>query len=191
MEVAGHMDVSRYKIFEHQSRSFSEGTLEYINDQWVFFDDESEEASLLEDFLFQEVEVFSNHRWRKGKLIETDKVKLSNEILDLHSATKIRIRKNLVYSLERLLEDLHEDAFLQFVMTLNSMEFSIYDCIYCHNHLSFLKEKKNQNGVNMMIFDNGEVICAVQHHFEYFKRINDRFEFTLSTGKRVVIEKLA
>lgn len=185
------MDVRRSKIFEHQTRSFTEGTVEFINNQWIFFDNESEEASLLEDFLYQEIEVYSGHRWRKGTLIDRDQIRVSSEIVYLNEETKVRIRKNLVYSLERLLEDLHDDAFLQFVMTLNSMQFSVYDCIYCHNHLSFLKDKRSQNGVNMMMFDNGESICAVQHHFEYFKKMSDRFEFTLSTGKRLIIEKIS
>ncbi|WP_442599139.1 DUF2777 domain-containing protein [Neobacillus sp. D3-1R] len=180
----------RSKLLEYQIRAFTEGSIEYINNQWVFFDSETEEASLLEEYLHQEIELFRLNRWRKGILFEEGKVCLPNETLFLEDQDLIRIRKHLVYSLEKILEDINDDAFFQFVTTLNSLHFSIYDCIYCYNHLSFLENERGKNGVNFMVFDNQEQICNVQHHFCYLEKTSDRFEFTLNSGKRVVIEKL-
>lgn len=56
----------RTKLIEYQSRAFTEGTVEYINDQWVFFDHETDEASILDEFLHQEIEVFRFKRWKKA-----------------------------------------------------------------------------------------------------------------------------
>lgn len=180
----------RSRLMEFQSRAFTEGSVENINDQWVFFDNETEEASLLDEYLHQEIEIFHLNKWRKGILFEDGKICLANENLFLDNLDQIRIRKNLIYSLEMILEEMNDDAFFQFVTTLNSLHFSIFDCIYCYNQLSFLEGERGKNGVNFMIFDNQEHICNVQHHFCYFEKTNDRFEFTLNNGKRVVIEKM-
>jgi hypothetical protein len=180
----------RSKLMDYQIRAFTEGSVEFINNQWVFFDNETEEASLIDEYLHQEIEIFRVNRWRKGILVEDGKVCLPNENLFLHDQDLIRIRKHLIYSLETILTDMNDDAFFQFVTTLNSLQFSIYDCIYCYNHLSFLEKERGKNGVNFMIFDNEEYICNVQHHFTYLEKTSDRFEYTLNSGKRVVIEKI-
>lgn len=180
----------RNKLIQYQQRAFNEGTVEYINDQWVFFDDETEEATLLNVWIHEEMEVFHFNRWRKGLLKGDGVVQLDHEEYHLKDQDSIRIRKRLVFSLEQLLTQINDDAFCQFIIHLNSLNFSIYDCIYCYNHLTFLSERIQKSGVNFMVFDNGENICSVQHHFVYYEKKSDRFEFTLSTGKRMVIEKM-
>lgn len=181
----------RSKLFESQTRAFTKGTVENINDQWIFFDGETEEASLLDDLLHQEIEVFRYNRWKKGLLFEDGKIGLADEVIYLKNEDTVRVRKHLIFSLDQLLADMSDEAFVQFVTTLNSFQFSIYDCIYCYNQLVFLGETERKNGVNFMVFDNQEQICNVQHHFCYFEKANDRFEFTLNSGKRMIIEKLS
>ncbi|WP_400246444.1 DUF2777 domain-containing protein [Niallia sp. JL1B1071] len=181
----------RSKLIEFQTRAFTKGTVEYINNQWIFFDEETEDASMLDEYLHQEMEIHSLNRWRKGILLEDGKVNISGSIHFLKHEDPIRIRKHLVFALEELLDDLSDDSFYQFITTLNSMKFSIYDCIYCYNHLTFLKDEKRKSGVNMMIFDNEEDLCSVNHHFIYNEKNTDRFEFTLNTGKRMIVEKLS
>jgi phosphoribosyl-AMP cyclohydrolase len=180
----------RMKLYDIQEKAYTEGTVEQINEQWIFFDEETEEAAMLDDYLHQEIEIFRMNRWKKGKLYESGKVRIGYEATMLCDHDLVRIRKHLIYSLERLLDGIIDDAFFQFVTTLNSLNFSIYDCIYCYNHLSFLTDEHRKDGVNFMVFDNQEQICNVQHHFCYFEKINDRFEFTLNTGKRLIIEKI-
>lgn len=181
----------RMKLIEYQTRAFTEGTIEFINEQWVFFDKETEEASLLDDFIHQEIEVYRLKRWKKGILFDEGRMASSEEILHFKNQDTIRIRKLLVYTLERLLEDMNDDAFFQFITTLNSLHFSIHDCIYCYNQLNFLQNSERKSGVNFIVFDNQEHICNVQHHFSYYEKTNDRFEFTLNSGKRMVIEKIS
>ncbi|MEH7180853.1 DUF2777 domain-containing protein [Neobacillus vireti] len=180
----------RIKLMDFQLRAYNEGSVEQISDQWIFFDEETEEAAMLDDYLQQEIEIFRVNRWKKGILIESGKIRSGNETIMLRDQDSVRIRKHLIYSLERLLEGMNDDAFFQFVTTLNSLDFSIYDCIYCYNHLSFLSDENRRDGVNFIVFDNQEQICNVQHHFCYFEKVNDRFEFTINTGKRLVIEKM-
>jgi hypothetical protein len=180
----------RTKLIEFQQRSFVEGTVEYINNEWVFFDDETEEATLLEGWLNEEIEVFFFNRWRKGILTNEGTIQQNHEFFHLKNNDLVRFRKRLVFSLEQLLGEINDDAFCQFITTLNSIQFSIYDCIYCYNHLTFLTESKQRSGVNFIVFDNGDTICSVHHHFYYYETKSDRFEFTLCTGKRMVIEKI-
>ncbi|WP_174730764.1 DUF2777 domain-containing protein [Mesobacillus harenae] len=181
----------RSQLLESQLRAFTEGSIENINEQWVFFDDETEEALLLDDYIHQEIEVYRHNRWKKGLLLKEGKIQTGASLIDLTNNDPVRIRKQLVYSLERLLEELNEDAFLHFITTLNSLQFSIYDCIYCYNHLTFLAQSEGKSGVNFIMFDNQEEIANVQHHFDYFDQQNDRFEFTLSSGRRTLIERIS
>ncbi|MGG3738251.1 DUF2777 domain-containing protein [Aeribacillus pallidus] len=179
----------RLQLIEHQSRAFTEGTVEYINDEWIFFDEEGDEAILLNQYVTEEVEVLRANKWVRGILQQDATVQLKGTTISLQDNDQLRIRKHLIYSLEILLEEIDDDAFIQFITTLNSMNFSIYDCIYCHNHLAYLQNYSIKQGVNILIFDNSENVCAVHHHFSYGKKKQDRFEYTLNTGKRIVIEK--
>ncbi|MGJ7919541.1 DUF2777 domain-containing protein [Neobacillus sp. LXY-4] len=181
----------RMRLLESQVRAFTTGNIEYINNQWVFFDDETEEAASLDEYLHHEIEVFQNKSWKKGILFEDGKLGFADDIYFLKNQDLIRIRRHLVYSLERLIEDLQDDALIHFITTLNSLKFSIYDCIYCYNHLTFLNKNQPNSGVNFIVFDNQELICTVQHHFTYYEKNSDRFEFTLNSGKRLIIEKIS
>ncbi|KIY23254.1 MULTISPECIES: DUF2777 domain-containing protein [Mesobacillus] len=181
----------RSNLIEYQPRSFNAGTVEHINAQWIFFDEETEEAALIEEFAHQEVEVQRNSKWCKGILLDDGNIQTGKEILSLTDQEMIRIRKQLIYSFERLLDELNDEAFVQFIQTLNSLKFSLYDCIYCYNHLTFLDHKAGRSGVNFLIFDNEEHICSVQHHFDYYEIQMDRFELTLNNGKRTVVERIS
>jgi len=183
------MNQQRIQLLEQQSRAYCEGTIEYINNEWIFFDDETDEASGLEDYANREIIVYRSNRVKRGILLGNGLVQTKHERLPLHDQDRIKIKKILSFSLEALLDDLNDDAFFQFITTLNSLQFSIYDYLYCHNYLSFLLDKVKQ-GVNFLIFDNGTEICAVQHHFCYAEKKTDRFEYTLNSGRRIIIEKL-
>lgn len=181
----------RLNLIEQQSRAYMEGNVEFINNQWVFFDQETDEASSLEEYRQQEIEVFRLKRWRKGVLSLNGQIHCGSDLLHLKDQDQIRIKKHLVFSLESLLEEVNDDAFVQFITSLNSIDFSIFDCIYCYNQLTFFGDETRKSGVNFMIFDNQEHICSVQHHFFYYEKETDRFEFTLNSGKRMVIEKIS
>lgn len=71
----------RSNLIEFQPRAFNTGTVEYINNQWVFFDDETEEAALVDEFIHQEVEVFRSNKWCKGFLLDNGCIQTGNEQL--------------------------------------------------------------------------------------------------------------
>lgn len=179
----------REDILEQQLRSFCEGTLEEINGEWIFFDNENDEAFPLEQFLFKELYVNRKNSWKKGILID-------NLILDCHSFQiklkdydQIRIQKSFSHSFKLMLQELEDETFIKFTSELNNLDFSLYDTIYCHNQLSYILANKKV-GVNFICFDNTEKICAVQHHFHYDGAKNDRFEFTLNTGERMILQEM-
>ncbi len=179
----------RNQLLSKQLRAYTEGIFENINDQWVFFDEETDEAYPLEEYMNNEISIYRNNRWRKGTLVEDGKLLCGKELIFIKDEDQVRIKKNLQYSLERLLEEIKDDAFFQFITTLNSMNFSAYDCIYGYNQLSFSSTAQS-SGTNFFIFDNGDYICSVHHHFNEHNKEHNRFEFTLNTGKRMIIEKL-
>lgn len=180
----------RKQILERQARAYTYGAIEYINGQWIFFDDETEEALCLHD-LSAEMEILYCGKWERSFELLNDQIRIDYGTILLQNEDLIRIRKKLIYSFDLLLDELDDDAFSQFLITLNSLHFSIYDSIYCYNQLAFLGTKSTKKGVNTIIFDNEDQICTVQHHFsELNTYLQHRFEFTLSTGKRLIVEKL-
>ncbi|MGR3763505.1 DUF2777 family protein [Rossellomorea sp. NS-SX7] len=181
-------NIYRSNILKSQKRAFSEGTVLFDEDIWLFFEIDADEESELEFYINHEIRLFREDTWITGVLLENGVIATPYERIRMNDGDRIQIKKNILFSLENLIDDISDDAFLQFISTLNNLNYSLYDCIFCHNHLVFLGSQKMKQGVNFINFDNGEEVCAVQHHFTYYKKKRDRFEFTLSTGKRIVIE---
>ena len=177
----------RTSLLAKQPRAFSEGKVEWINGEWIFFDLETEEAYPLEAFESKEVYIFRQKSWKKGILSENGMIRRNQESIQIQPNDFIKIRKQLHYAFELLLEDFHDAIFFRFIQQLNKHDFSIYDVIFCHNHLTFLPTMPKQ-GVNMMVFDNGRHILSVLHHFFYDKGRQDRFEFTTNTGERFLYQ---
>ena len=68
----------RIKLMKQQTRAFTEGTVENINFQWIFFDDETDEASSIDDYMQNEVEVYRTGRWREGIILEEGSIQLKS-----------------------------------------------------------------------------------------------------------------
>lgn len=181
----------KHTLFTKQTRAYIEGVVEQFNDQWVFFNIETEEASLLEERENKLLEIYDGQMWKKGYLLEDGQVQFSDgKIYVIKNHDHIRFQKDLFHSFDTLLSELSDDVFIQFVTSLNSLQFSIFDCIYCYNHDMFIRNKQGQTGVNFILFDNEESVCSVQHHFSYLEQNKqERFEFTMNNGKRMIVEK--
>ncbi|HHY72530.1 MAG TPA: DUF2777 family protein [Bacillus bacterium] len=180
-----------------QERAYVEGTIELIGNDWIFFDEVNEEASELQD-LGLELEVLINGNWEKGTLIENMLLYLENDFHYLTNGDSIRFKKKLGHSFKQLIEELSEETYLNFVKALNSFGFSLYDCVYCNNFLSFLQTRELKDGMNVVLFDNGDQICVVQHYFYRGSDVTggvndfqDRFEFAQNDGKRMVCAYLS
>ncbi|WP_449539410.1 DUF2777 family protein [Ferdinandcohnia sp. Marseille-Q9671] len=181
----------RLGSINEQQRSFVMGTTECINDQWIFFDAETDEASMLEEMIGKEVEVFTLNKWEKGLFVEDGLIQMCDYFYKLENGDCLRFRKRLNLAYKELLESFSEDQFLRFTSTLNKLSFSLYDCIHCHNQLMYLQEEDVQNeGVNFLLFDNTDLLLSIHHHFTRGKLKKDRFEFTLANGKRAILSTL-
>ncbi|QFT88322.1 hypothetical protein FIU87_06680 [Bacillus sp. THAF10] len=181
----------RKRIIYEQKRSYTCGTVENINDQWIFFEAEDDEAFLLEEITEDGIEILLNNEWVLGVLLETGQVILhTNHLYELSNGDAVRVRKRLPQPYMEMLEELSEDAFTNFTNLLNKSDFSLYDCIYCHNTMQFMDSDDEPNGVNFLVFDNDTYICSVQHHFIRGSNLTDRFEYTLQTGKRYLYTNL-
>lgn len=173
-------------VIPFQERAFIEGTIDCIGDDWVFFDEINEEAFEL-SHLNSELEILLNGNWVKGTLIEDTVLYIENDLHYLKNGDQIRFKKSLSYSFKQLIEELTKESYLNFVKTLNSLSYSLYDCVFCNNFLSFLQTRQQKEGMNVILFDNEEQICVVQHYFHRDEEIiQDRFEFAISDGKRVI-----
>lgn len=174
----------RLEKISTQERAYTEGTVECIGDEWVFFDDLNEKAFQLNE-LETKFEIFSDGTWVHCTYIEHGIVQTPKASKYLQDGDIIRFYKELTITYQQLLEELPEGSFQGFIHTLNLLSFSLFDCIYCHNFLTFLTKRESKQGVNTMIFDNEEQVCTVQHHFSR-NPYKDRFEFTLSDGTRSI-----
>jgi len=177
----------RLRNMNQQKRSYTTGSVELINDQWIFFDDENEEASMFEEFTDQEIEVYLINKWEKGVYTQDGIIMMHDYFHKLEHGTKVRILKNLPFAYTEFLTSLCDDTFTKYTATLNQLSFSLFDCIYCHNYMMYTLPEENQEGVNFITYDNTEIVCSVQHHFSRGNQAKDRFEFTLATGKRALL----
>lgn len=173
----------RLPLMNEQKRAYTQGTIEFINDEWIFFDDEDEEASLLGEMTEgNNIEVFRYGDWICGHLQTGGIVDIGIGSFPLQHGDRVRFRKRLPYAYQQWLESLSDKTFFCFVQWLNEHGFSLYDCLYCYNGLLFEKYA----GVNFMIYDNTELVSNVQHYYERGNTCKDRFEITFNTGKRFV-----
>lgn len=177
----------RLSIISEQKRSYTMGTVECINEQWIFFDADTDEASMLEDMINKEAQVFTLQKWEKGIFVEDGLLQMKDFYYKLSNGDCIRFRKVLPYSYSELLSSFSEELFIKYTTTLNKLSFSLYDCEYCHNQLLYKPDEREFSGVNFITYDNTETICTVQHFFSRGRVKKDRFEFTLSNGQRALL----
>ncbi|MBM7702629.1 DUF2777 domain-containing protein [Metabacillus iocasae] len=177
---------SKLDIFNGQERCHTTGIIECIDSQWVFFEEDSDEASMLNDIVNDSLEIHVKNTWQKAMFISDNVLKLNGDTYMLRDGDQLRVRKKLQHAYEELLQSLSIDVFSSFTSQLNSLGISLYDCIYCHNTSLFLPSHEDVNGVNFIIYDNEESICSVHHLFSRGTEHSDRFEYTMSNGKRVM-----
>ncbi|OQM46560.1 hypothetical protein B6A27_05210 [Anoxybacillus sp. UARK-01] len=170
-----------------QQRAYIQGEIEYVNGEWVFFDEEEEEAGLLAEWSDEEIEIFRFGRWLRGYYQHNGEIQLSGTRVLLQNGELVRFRKRLPYAYRSWLDALPEKTFFGFIEWLNKLNFSLYDCLYCYNGLLFEK----RTGVNFMIFDNTELIGNVQHYYERGETNKDRFEMTFHTGNRFICTQIS
>ncbi len=86
--------IQRKHILYNQPRAHTVGNVEYINNEWIFFDDENEEAFLLEEIAEDGFEILYNNNWLPARFYEQDVLQIADEQHHLQNGEMIRIRKN-------------------------------------------------------------------------------------------------
>ncbi|MFX3622464.1 MAG: DUF2777 family protein [Ectobacillus sp.] len=179
---------NRYHIMRNQPRAHTVGNVEYINEEWVFFDEESEEAFLLSEVAEDNFEIFYNNLWLPARFYENDMLKIENEIYAIQNGEKIRVRKKLQYVYEEWIKELSDPSFSTLTTALAELEYSLYDSIYCHNFLFFQVTKPPRQGVNFLIYDNGDIISSLHHHYiRGCSMTKDTFIFTRADGRSLTV----
>lgn len=164
------------------------GIIYYMNNEWIFFDEEDDEAYLLTDFPNDSFEILIDNYWISATSINDNEFIVAHTKYVLQDGMHIKICKTLQLAYENYLNELSDPAFEKFTSTLDELEYSIYDCMLCHHFLSFLTEVPSI-GVNFFLFDNSDMMCSVNHHFIRSDGIVlDRFEFTRADGVRVEVK---
>lgn len=182
----------RSQLFKEQPRAYTIGTIEEINDEWVFFDDETDEAFLLEELVEEEFEVSVNEEWTPAYFTNGTYSIYHSKKKKLQNGDTLRIQRKLLYSFDTLLNNLSDESFYSLAYLLNTHSFSLYDCLYCHNFLSFQPDDSPSEGVNFIVFDNGDLVCSVYHQFKISPtEQNHRFELTKATGNRYLLTQLS
>ncbi|WP_456275908.1 DUF2777 family protein [Bacillus sp. AK128] len=178
----------RLEQLPHQERAYMIGSVEAIHKQWVFFD-EQDEPSALTDIINDTYQIKINNNWETFHSFENG-VAIGKQVYAIKDGDQLKIQKPLTYVYQEWLNELSDEAFQKLINLLNTLQFSVFDCIYCHNSLFFKVQTKPSQGVNFIVYDNGEELCSVHHHFQRGIERNDRFEVTLNNGKRHILTNL-
>ncbi|MGM9987781.1 MAG: DUF2777 family protein [Bacillaceae bacterium] len=178
--------IDREYLIEQQPRAYTYGTIEYINEEWIFFDEEDDEAFLFfEEINNNQIEFFINGNWQHGFILIEEKSFFLNNNLFIPHQTMVRFRKRLNHMYEQLLQQLDDQAFIDFIQLLKQGDYSIFDCFFCHNSLEFW-QKDWCEGVNIMLFDNQDFVCSVHHYYVRNPDISsNRFELTQTNGMKL------
>lgn len=178
--------LDRNEMLENQPRAFTYGTIENINEEWIFFDEEDEEAFLLFDEVSNsEVEFFIHGNWEQGIILKEEKSFLLKNELFLPNKSMVRFRKKLNYAYQQLLNELDDNSFMDFIHLLQQGDYSIFDCFFCHNSLEFQRQSSCE-GVNILLFDNQDFVCSIHHYYVRNNTIiSNRFELTQTTGMKL------
>lgn len=83
----------RNQLLEQQIRSYQQGVVEYIRQEWIFFDDESDEAINLDLFEQKEVQLYRQQQWIHGILTGDGAVQTESKLIMLHDSDQLRIKK--------------------------------------------------------------------------------------------------
>jgi hypothetical protein len=175
----------KLNLIQNQKRAFVTGTVEYVNNEWLFYDLDSDDVHPVKASE-EKLEVFCNQSWCTGLYKGHGKITTDFDDYELQHGDLIRLRRQLPFAFEQMVNELSDGTCLQFVKMLNELGFSIFDCIYNYNQLLFYEKKARRKGVSFYHFDNEDCICALQHHFERGIKSFNRFEFTTSLGKRAI-----
>ena len=178
----------RKKFINEQRGAYQLATLEKIDTHWLIFDSETDEAFPFQDETFESYDIqvmTEDYEWISVAFYDTHYLRADEKLIPIVEDMKLRIQTHLPFAYEKWLEELSREHLLKITHFLNDLNYSLFDCIYCHNTAMF-ENKTDRCGVNFIFFDNGFMPCSLQHSFQYLNGINEKqsFDFTLANGQK-------
>lgn len=172
------------RIYE-EDRRWIYGTI--IMDEGIcLIENEEGDICLFESLRSPGVYIDLDGKWVKAELFDRFAATERGENIPLTGGEAIRYLKTVKQAFLDFLYDLDDGQFYSFLDQLNSLGFSVFDCVYAFNGLSFSANPATEKGASFYQFSNDVKQCALQHHYERTGERKDRFEWTTSDGIRIV-----
>ncbi|WLR42912.1 DUF2777 family protein [Bacillus carboniphilus] len=172
----------KQQILSRQERFFISGTLKKCYSDWYVVDD-TDDFIPLDEYMNNQVEIWEENDWNM--------LTFNNKHDLLEEGKSIRLERSLPFALKECVEEISLHSLVQWIQSLNKINYSIYDCIYAHNQLIYRREGEDFSGISTYVFDNSMSICTVHHYVQRGMIKKDLFEMTLSTGERIWLTALA
>lgn len=179
------MDTGREMRIYEESRKWIYGTV-IMEDGICLIENEEGDLFLFESLKSPAVFVKLDGDWVKAELFDQFAVTEKHGNIALTGGEALRYLKTVKQAFLDFLNDLDDGQFYAFLDQLNSLGFSVFDCVYAYNGLSFLTGAECAKGVSFYQFSTDVKQCALQHHYERNGERKDRFEWTASDGTRIV-----
>ncbi|WP_164462126.1 DUF2777 family protein [Bacillus sp. FJAT-42376] len=177
----------RKKLLHTQERSCMTGNICCFEGEWLFFEEDADEGKLVDVMDLSDMHMLMDGIWYQAIWLSDGKIKTDSGEHSIADSHVFKIRRKLPFAFEQMLRSLDDDSLVRFTGELNQLGYSIYDCIYCYNHLLFTNKKLKTACTSFYQFDNEDSICGVQHHRMPTEDVLDRYEFTTSLGKRSIL----
>lgn len=182
------MNIWRKKFLNEQRGAYKAATLEKIDTHWLIFDSETDEAFPFQDETFKSYDIQAmteEQAWVSVSFYNSHYLRADEKLIPIIEEMKLRIQTRLSFAYQAWLEELSCEHLRKITYFINDLNYSLFDCIYCHNTAMF-ENKKHGQGVNFIVFDNGFLPCSLQHSFQYTNGIKEKqcFAFTVANGKK-------
>lgn len=174
------------KLIRQQRGSYQAATIEKIDTHWLIFDSQTDEALPFSEETFNEMDIqiqSAHQEWIPAYYYDDNYLRSDKHLIPLEDKMNIRIENLLPFAYQTWLEGLARNPFLKFTQFINDLNYSLFDCIYCH-HTALFSSNENGHGVNFIFLDNGYLPCSIHHKFHFIEHVaSNQFDFTLADGK--------
>lgn len=171
------------KNFIHEQRgAYQAATIEKIGTHWLIFDTQTDEAIPFSKETFEEIGIqiqSGNQEWISIQYYDTNYLQADEKLIPIQNQMNIRIETALSFAYHQWLEQLPRKTLLTFTQFINDLNYSLFDCVYCHN-TSLFQNAGNGHHVNFIFLDNSDMPCSIHHSR---KEHMEQFDLTLANGK--------
>ena len=176
----------RKKFIREQRGAYRAATVEKIDTNRLIFDTETNEALPFSEETFQACDIqiqCPNQEWKSVQYYNFDYLRMNEKLIPIEDVMHIRMETALPFAYNAWLEQLSRHSLLKFTQLINDLNYSLFDCIFCHNATLFQNSDCGES-INFIFLDNSYIPCSVHHrHTQTFTTKEESFHFTLADGK--------